>query len=379
MRELPKVKYLSGWQIIERWGIQKFQLVELIRKRLLTPIDQFGDISCRPDCIEQLRIEDKLNGTISDLFHKRSLRRKEGITKQEEIEFEIKIQEAEELRDSHYAKFDTDPYDWSYFYPNIYDPDSDQIIDAACDLFFDEREVALFDQGKKPKEDNAKTADATSKKNRKKQKPKLVTDEDLWAMIKGDFSPIDHLDNRPQESHAIDQEPQTIDLDELDEYKNFSSRDYYDEARAIRSKMKIDGLVEDHKKQRDSLNKSEVKRLVNLEDPYKGNIAVIVKLGLEIDRIYQAFKMAHGVTDNSINSRSDRKKAAISYFEENKDTFELLNENLISDPVLYKFKSSQTYRDYQTKLLKIGLESIFPGKRFSGHKAYFAFRKATDQ
>ena len=129
------VKYLTGWELLERWKIQKFQLLDLIRNRRLQPYDQFGDPACRPDCLDQVRIDKQLRDQIDKLFRERDIKRKRGISKPEEIAFEIKIQEAEEQLKDHRLRQEWDAYDWSCYYPMSIDAEGEEQLNSVCDLF----------------------------------------------------------------------------------------------------------------------------------------------------------------------------------------------------------------------------------------------------
>ena len=170
---------------------------------------------------------------------------------------------------------------------------------------------------------------------------------------------------------SLSKKPDTKRVQEL------YNRVYYDEAKAIRSGKHLEGMQKDTPEELNIDRDPSSIVTNNALDMYEANIQLITKLGIETDEIYHAIKRAVGVTDKSLDSRSQRKKAAIGYFLEHRDEFELLTQERLDDTGFYIFGNNQTNRDFVSRILKAELETMFPGKSFSGIKAYQAYRNVT--
>lgn len=131
------------------------------------------------------------------------------------------------------------------------------------------------------------------------------------------------------------------------------------------------GILDDQS--RVSRKKLEVDRFIS------ANPDLIQDIGAEAEIIYRHIVKEVGVTDKSINSRIERKKAALAYYQMNREHFCRISEKHLGDPDIFDFKSEQTKRDYMRRLLKVVLEDLFPSRKFPGDKLYSAFKSTMRQ
>jgi hypothetical protein len=129
--------FVTGWEIVERWGIEPFQLLEYIRVRELTPYNKFGEVACRPDCEEHLKEKNRLLIKQRDLQHEMIIKRQKSIKNKEEyIKLQKEIDKLEKLIEEHDEKLFWHPYDWYMYYPQDEEGDPEAIISKICDLLF---------------------------------------------------------------------------------------------------------------------------------------------------------------------------------------------------------------------------------------------------
>ncbi len=96
------------------------------------------------------------------------------------------------------------------------------------------------------------------------------------------------------------------------------------------------------------------------------NINLLHEIGIEAEKIYTHIRKEIGVTDKKLDSRGDRKKAALLYFQDHEDQFHHIDEKHIEDLYIYDFKSSQSKRDFMSRLLKSVFNGKYPHLRLSG-------------
>ena len=138
-------KFYSGWELLKRWGIQPFQLLQIIQVGSLKPYNKFGEIAPRPDCEEHMREDNLLSLKIRDLRYELDVKSEKGITKAEYEKLTTEIQETEKKRKEIEDMQFWHPHSWHFYYPQD-DKDPDKSLEKICDFAFREFEVKKLDK-----------------------------------------------------------------------------------------------------------------------------------------------------------------------------------------------------------------------------------------
>jgi len=144
-------KFFTGWELIKRWDVPPFILLEYIREKKLTPYTTWGEIACRPDCEDFQRDLNKLLNRKSSFGSKKISMRQKGVNKNEDyIKIEIEIIRLEKEIEDLESKQNFDPFSWGQYFPQDTEENPQTAMDRICDLFYHEYAVIEIEGGTHP-------------------------------------------------------------------------------------------------------------------------------------------------------------------------------------------------------------------------------------